>query len=164
MVAVMRDLFEPYPFFHHPEPWVLFSRGRRDIVHAWDRVCAEALRTGDAERLHTAREDYQAVLTGYLKVLDGYLMLAGRFGGEQELADRLSEARDEIQSHYDSLFPRWQTLDDLEAILLERITPTNAELKELAKKYPPPPSWYEETENPFAPTTFTCRTTPAECQ
>lgn len=156
VAAVVRELFEPYPFFHHPEPWFLFEHGRRRVVHAWERVCAEALRTGDAERLHAARDDYQAILLGYLKLLDGYLMLAGRFGGEfdfppQELADRLNETRDEIQKHYDSLFPRWQTLDDLEAILLERITPSNAELKELAKKYPPPPSWYEETENPFEP-------------
>ncbi len=156
MVAVMRELFEPYHLFHHPEPWFLFDRGMRHVVHAWDRVCSETLRTGDAERLHSAREDYQAVLLGYLKVLDGYVMLAGRFGDEfdfppQELVARLSESRDEIQKHYDSLFSRWQTLDDLEGILLERVTPSNAELKELAKKYPPPKSWWEETENPFEP-------------
>lgn len=154
--AVVRELFEPYPFFRHPEPWFLFERGRRQVVHAWERVSADTLRTGDAERLHAARDDYQAILLGYLKVLDGYLMLAGRFGDEfdfppQELGDRVSETRDEIQKHYDSLFPRWQTLDDLEGILLERITPSNAELKELAKRYPPPQAWYEETANPFEP-------------
>lgn len=156
VAAVVRELFEPDPFFHHPDPWFLFERGRRQVVPAWDRVCAKTLRTGDAERLHAARDDYQAILLGYLKVLDGYQLLAGRFGDEfpfppQELADRLSETREEIQKHYDSLFPRWQTLDDLENILLERITPSNAELKELAKRYPPPQSWYKETENPFEP-------------
>jgi hypothetical protein len=45
-----------------------------------------------------------------------------------------------------------ETPDDLEAKLLECITPSNAELKELAKRYPPPQSWYEETENPCEPT------------
>lgn len=45
----------------------------------------------------------------------------------------------------------FEPFDDLEAKLLERITPSNAELKELAKRYPPPQSWYEETENPFEP-------------
>ena len=156
MVAVMRELFEPYPFLLHPEPWFLFDRGRRQVVHAWDRVCADALRTGDAERLHSACEDYRAVLLGYLKVLDGYLMLADHLGDEfdfppRELMTRLGETRDEIRKHYDALFPRWQTLDDLEGILLEHITPSNAELKELAKRYPPPQAWYEETENPFEP-------------
>ena len=156
VTAVVRELIEPFHFFHHPEPWFLFERGRHHVVHAWNRVCSETLRTGDTERLHSAREDYQAVLTGYLKVLDGYLMLAGRLGGNFDFpmpdgGERLGKSRDEIQKHYDSLFPRWQTLDDLEGILLERITPSNAELKELAAKYPPPASWWEETENPFEP-------------
>jgi hypothetical protein len=79
--AVVRELFEPYPFFRHPEPWFLFERGRRQVVHAWERVATDTLRTGDAERLHSARDDYQAILLGYLKVLDGYQMLADRFGG-----------------------------------------------------------------------------------
>jgi hypothetical protein len=54
--------------------------------------------------------------------------------------------RDQLQKHYDSLFPRWQTLDDLEAILLERISLPNEQLKELAAKYPPPQSiWPRES-------------------
>jgi hypothetical protein len=156
MVAVMRELFEPHPFFRHPEPWFWYDRGSRHLLAAWDRVCSEAIRTEDAERLHAARDSYRTVLLAHLKVLDGYLMLVDGLGDEfdlppRELHDRLTETREAIQKHHDSLFPRWQTLDDLEAILLERITPSNAELKELAKHYPPPQSWYEETENPITP-------------
>lgn len=154
--AVMRELFEPYPLFRFPEPWFLFDRGYRHLINAWERACAEAIRTGDAERLHSAREDYQFVLLGHLKVLDGYLMLVDRLGDEydfppQEMRDRLFEAREGIQKHHDSLFPRWQTLEDLEGILLERITPSNERLKELAKKYPPPQAWYDEPAAPLTP-------------
>lgn len=158
MVAVMRELFEPYPLFHQPERWLLLGERGRQLIEAWERVCRDVLRSGDAAQLHSARDDYHAVLVGYIKILDGYQLLVERLGHRQvflfpphSVQEGVQETRAEIQAHYDSLFPRWQTLDDLEGILLERITPTNAELKELAKKYPPPPSWYEETENPFAP-------------
>jgi len=154
MVAVMRELFEPFPAFMFPEPFFLSERIGRRLLDAWDRVSSEALRSGDAERLHSAREDYHTVLLGLIKLLDGYQMLAGNLRGDFDYPpsawrERVQESRDEIQKHYDSLFPRWQTLDDLEAILLERITPSREERLELVKRFPPPQSWYEETENPF---------------
>jgi hypothetical protein len=63
------------------------------------------------------------------------------------LLNRFKSNRSLLQKHYDSLFPRWQTLEDLEAILLERISIPNEQLKELAAKYPPPPAWYEEADD-----------------
>jgi hypothetical protein len=47
----------------------------------------------------------------------------------------------------DSLFPLWQVLDELEVILLEKMSIPNEDLKKLAAKYPPPSSWYDESEN-----------------
>ncbi len=148
VVAPVRELFEPFSRTRQPEPWVRPELIGGALVSAWERVSADTLRGGDAEPLHATRDDYRTGLLAALQLLDGYLTLSARSG---DPADRLRASRDEIQKHYDSLFPRWQTLDDLEGILLERFTPSNAELKELAKKNPPPASWWEETKNPFAP-------------
>jgi hypothetical protein len=137
------------PFFHRDERWFLHERDTRRLRDAWDRVCDRAIQNGSAEELHAARNDYQAVLLAHLKILEGYSVLLTRFDGphpDAALADRLAHTRDELQTHYDWLFPRWQTLDDLEAILLERISLPNDRLKTLAAKCPPPPAWYDEPD------------------
>lgn len=155
VTPLLRELAGPFRlFFPFEEPWFLFERGARHMTTAWDRVCREAIQSGSAEELHAARDDYQAVLLAHLKILDGYLVLADRFPDEYphgDLAERLTSIRDELQQHYDSLFPRWQTLDDLEAILLESASLPNEQLKELAKQYPPPQAWYDgANESPAA--------------
>jgi hypothetical protein len=149
---VLRELAGPFrPFFPFEEPWYVYERGGKHLLHAWDHVSRQAIESGNAEELHAVRDDYQTFLHGHLKILDGLSILATRFNGEYrhpEIAGFVKRARDDIQKHYDSLFPRWQTLEDLEAILLERISLPNDRLKELAAKYPPPQSWYDEDETP----------------
>jgi hypothetical protein len=144
--AMLQELFGPYPFLWFMEPWFWLDR---HLIDAWERACSKSLKTGDAEPLHSAHEDYQIVLLGQMKILDGHLMLVDRLGDDYdlppgEIRKRMLEVRDDFQKHYDSLFPRWQTLEDLAGILLERITPSNDRLKELAQKYPPPQSWSDE--------------------
>ncbi|MBP3959090.1 hypothetical protein J8F10_27920 [Gemmata sp. G18] len=154
VTPMLRELAGPFPpFFWFEEPGFLFERGVRHLIDAWDQVCRQALQRASAEDLQAARDDYQAVLTGHLKVLDGYSVLLSRFPGEYphaELADRLPRLRDRLQEHYDFLFPRWQTLEDLEAILLERVSLPNDQLKTLAAKNPPPPAWYDEVTDKLA--------------
>lgn len=149
VTPLLRELAGPFPpFFHFERPC---SRTARHLIDAWDHVCRQAIANGNAEELHAAREDYLAVLTGHLKMLDGYLLVQSRFRDDYpdvEPAERAARAREELQRHYDSLFPRWQTLEDLEAILLERVSLPNDQLKELAAKYPPPQAWYDEDNTP----------------
>lgn len=154
VTPLLRELAGPFPSrFRFERPWYVHERSARELTDAWDRACHNAIRTGSAEELHATRDDYQAILLGHLKILDGYLVLLSRFPGEipeAEFSERLARTRDELQKHYDSLFPRWQTIDDLEAILLERVSLPNDQLKELAVKYPPPQAWYNETDTPPA--------------
>jgi hypothetical protein len=127
------------------------SQTVRELIVAWDHVCRQALETGSVDDLQAIRDDYLAVLAGHLKILDGYLMVQSRLPDEPSRADeaeRLARARDELQKHFDFLFPRWQTLEDLEAILLERISLPNDRLKALAANHPPPQSWYDEPDAP----------------
>ena len=154
VTPMLRELAGPFrPFFPFEEAWFLYERSARHLTDAWNHVCQRAIQSGDAEELHAARDDYQSMLLGHLKILDGCLMLAGRFPTEfphGHFAERLSSARDELQEHYDSLFPRWQTLDDLEAILLEGVSLPHDQHKALAEKYPPPQAWYDGNESPAA--------------
>ncbi len=150
VTPMLRELTGPFPpFFHFGEPWFLYDRGVWHLIDAWDRVCQRAIQAGNAEELHAARDDYQAVLVAHLKILDGYLFLLGRFADEyrSEFVERLNPSRERLQKHYEALFPRWQTIDDLEAMLLERISLPNDQLKTLAAKYPPPQTWYDETHD-----------------
>lgn len=134
---VLRELAGPF------RPFIPMEYAQ-DISGAWDRVCRQATNNGSAEELHSTREDYQTFLLAHLKILDGWMTLLGRFPHEYppDVAGDFASIREQLQQHYDSLFPRWQTLEDLEAILLERISIPNEQLKKLAVKNPPPPSWY----------------------
>lgn len=154
VTPLLRELAGPFqPFFPFEEPWFLYERSARHVTDAWNRTCDHAIQAGSAEELHAVRDDYQLILLAHLKILDGCLTLLDRFRGEyphERFAERLPLIRDELQKHYDSLFPRWQTIDDLEAILLERVSLPNDQLKELAAKYPPPQAWYDEADAPPA--------------
>ena len=146
MTGGLRDLFEPNPQLLHPEPWWLYERMGRELLDAWDRVCKERLDAGDAEPLHDVRDEYLRVLLAHMKIIDGYLSLLDRDDSPRATAhaDQVRATHQLLQQHHDKLFPRWQTLDDLEGILLAPLTPNNEALKALAAKSPPPQSWYDE--------------------
>jgi hypothetical protein len=163
VTPLLRELAGPFPlglarsqlslFGVDYEPQLVSPNIVPRLLGAWDRVCRQTIASGSAEGLHSAREDYQAILLGHLKILDGYLVLLNRFAGEapvEEFTGHFAQTRDTLQKHYDSLFPRWQALEDLEAILLERVSLPNDQLKELAAKYPPPQAWYDEADAPPA--------------
>jgi hypothetical protein len=150
---VLRELVEPYPWLEFREPWFHIQHRNRQWLDAWNRMCQQAAQSGNAEELHAVRDDYEAVLRGQLKILDGWLLVWGRLNGEShlfELPERLTDTRDSLQRHYDSLFPRWQALEDLEAIILETISPTHGYLKDLATIHSPPQSWYHDPSAPLA--------------
>lgn len=153
MTAVLRDLFEPNPQLLHPEPWRLYERMGRELLDAWDRVCKERLAAGDAEPLQAVRDEYLAVLLAHMKIIDGYLSLLDREDNPRATAhaDQVRATRELLQQHHDKLFPRWQTLDDLECILLAPLALSKAQRDMLVAHYPPPQSWFEETIDPFEP-------------
>lgn len=151
VTPMLRELAGRFPpFIPFEETWFLHDRGVRHLLDAWDAACRQAVRSGSAEELHAIRDDYQAVLLGHLKILDGYSLLVSRFEPEQARAERLGHCRNDLQKHYDALFPRWQTIDDLEAILLERVSPSNEQLKTLAASHAPPQAWFDENHDALA--------------
>jgi len=144
----IQNLFEPYPQLLRPEPWWLYEKMGREILRSWDRVAADILQYDNAEVLHESRDEYERILLAHLKIIEGYLTLlysSREFNGNQQHIVEIERTRDELTSHYSKLFPRWQTLDDLEGILIERLPRLDhTKMKALAAKYPPPQSWYDE--------------------
>jgi hypothetical protein len=153
MSTVLLELFEPHPQLLQPEPWRLYERVGRELFEAWQRVSNACRTRGDAEPLHAVRDQYERVLLAHLKILDGYLSLLSQDSAPRATAhaDQVQTTRDLLQALYDSLFPKWKTLDDLEDILLAEITPSLEARIELAKRYPPPQSWYDEVNDPIEP-------------
>jgi hypothetical protein len=147
---VLRELAGLCPPIPFKESWGLPDDIAQRLSTAWEETCRRVTQTGIAEELQATRDDYQTALLAYLKIFDGYFTVMSRFGGEVQNEQKLNGVQsnwDQLQKHYDSLFPRWQTIEDLEAILLERISLPNEQLKELAVKYPPPAAWYQEADD-----------------
>lgn len=141
VTALLRELAGPFQS-------IIPFEYAHEVTHAWDRACTSATRSGSADDLHAARDDYQTALLAHLKILDGWLTLLSRFPHEYPggFAERMASNRDELQKHYDALFPRWQSVEDLEALLLERASISNEQLKALAAAHAPPQAWYDEPD------------------
>ena len=147
--SVLRELAGPYPLLPFiQEPWFLREPLARHLISAWEQTSRRVAHDGTAEELHASRGDYEIVLLGYLKILDGYRTLMGRFGGEpqEEVVSHIGLCLDQLQKHYDSLFPRWQTLDDLQMMLHERYSYSPEQLRALLIQSPPPRNWQDVPE------------------
>lgn len=146
VTAVLRELAGPYPLLPFiQEPWFLREPLGRHLTTAWEQTRRRVAHEGTAEELHATRDDYEIVLLGYLRILSGYLTLMSRFGGEPqgEIVSHISLCLEQLQKHYDALFPRWQTLDDLRAMLRERAPHPAELLRAVITNSQPPQNWQD---------------------
>src|SRR5947208_1685385 len=125
--AILQQLFRPPALDDFPGP---FARRAREVAmelrDLWERTCRAAAEARKVEELHAVRDEYHALLKGHIRLLDEYRTLTElhqrAFGPNPARTAELDEARAELHSLYDSLFPRWQTLDDLYQILIEKFS------------------------------------------
>lgn len=153
--AMLRRLFGPRTLDDFPGPFA--ERARRtveELRELWDRASRDAAENRRLDELHAARDEYRELLAGHLRLLTEYLSLAElhhrALGSNPAWADELRHAVRDLQSLHDSLFPRWQTLQDLHGILIEKFSLPAAKLRERAAQSPPPQAWFEETADPFS--------------
>jgi hypothetical protein len=153
--AILRELFKLNEMDDFPGPFA--HRARRvaeELRNTWDRTSCEAATNRRLGELHAARDDYHALLTGHLRLLEEYLTLTKlhqrTFGSNPACLDELNRETAELKKLHDELFPRWHTEEDLHQILIERLALPADKLRELAASHPPSSSWAEETTDPFA--------------
>ncbi len=122
-------------------------------IEEWEKWREQILQNGDSDALHDCRNKIEAGLAYELGILDYCLAQAERQPEvlPADIQARMLSLRDHLATHYNSLFPRWQTLEDLECILLAPLTPSKAHMDMLVANYPPPQSWFEESVDPFEP-------------
>ena len=134
-----------------PELLGYYEHGVHLSLKLWEDLCEEALRTGDAAPLHAQRDSCESFLRGGLENIDVCLRVTEGHADPATgvLRVRLTALRDQLATKHGELFPKWQTVEDLEDILLAHITPNHEAFVELANRFPPPQSWYDETTDPF---------------
>lgn len=153
--TMLRELFHPPAMHDFPGPFAHRARQvAEELREVWDKTCRDAATNRRVEDLHATRDGYQALLKGHLRLLEDYLSLTELhqqlFGSSQVWIKELSSAVSQLRKLHDELFPRWQTIDDLHQILIEKFSLPAEQLRQLAAKHSPPPSWYEETDDPFS--------------
>ena len=120
-------------------------------IHAltpfWKKVSESALRSG-AEELHNIRDKVELVWRLKASLLDDIERIGERVlratGQEPRAWSNLERAKGVVKEFELGVLNRWQTLDDLEDLLLAPVQLSDGTLKALAKKFPPPQSWYGE--------------------
>lgn len=152
--TMLRSLFRPREMDDFPGPFAHRARETaEELRRDWERTSREAAENRRLEELHASRDDYQALLKGHLRLLENYLSLTEvhqrAFGPNPLWLTELGRAVEELKQLYDELFPRWQSLDDLTQLLIEKFSLPADKLRDLAARHPPPASWLEETADPF---------------
>lgn len=130
---------------------VLLERTQQ-LRSRWQKECTATLANG-SEQLHERRgelltqfADLCGNLRAVLPLASMAEMLAERgLAGTSQLPGALAELV-RLQS---SIFDRWVTLEDLEAVLVRHFHIPKEKLEALAKKYPPPPEWFTDDDKPF---------------
>lgn len=153
--AILKQLFRSRALDDFPGPFAERARlTAGELRELWDRASRDAAENRRLEELHAARDEYRELLAGHLRLLNEYLSLAElhsrALGSNPAWAAELRHAVSDLQSLHDSLFPRWQTLQDLQHILIEKFSLPAEKLRERAALSPPPQAWFEETADPFS--------------
>lgn len=125
-----------------------------EIDDFWKTMSEMALRDG-AEPLHAIRNRIVHIRDLRLEHLDTIReigqTLHDRTGRWPTCWDRLPTAEAALDAFSKRVIDRWRTLDELERILLKPLTPSNKQLLELAKRFPPPQTWYESDDELVPP-------------
>jgi hypothetical protein len=107
----------------------------------------------EADESHVAQSQRDALLASMQKDLENIRRLVEifpltqqRFNGPVPGGEELLQLAEEIGWLESQLREKWQTPEDLERLALKWLSLPLAELKELAKRYPPNPAWFDEDE------------------
>jgi hypothetical protein len=140
------------------KPWFFRLGGIAAVMRSrWDSLCWRVSRSGQIDELQSARTAVQTVLDRHIALFEDYLALldlteqiTAHDGSARQAREQVVREMAELRRLHDEIFPRWQTVDDVAEMILEKFSLTQAELRAIAAANPPQQSWYEETIDPFA--------------
>ena len=150
--VMMKDLVQP--FGEYPASMFRDAAGFAARLRAqWERAIHDAALTRRLPELHKTRDEYRLMLEGHLRLREELRTVAAihhhAMDLEGEPDGELDAALDGLRKFHDELFPRWDTYEDFCQMALEVVRIPASRLDEIARKHPPPQSWYDETINPF---------------
>lgn len=126
------------------------------VRDTWQKLVQNVVEHRRAEQLHTERAEYQTIVREWIDQLSGFVDFCRRVSLPAAVApavlERAERGLTELREFHDTLFARWQTLDDLYEIVVEQYRLPIERLSAWAAANPPPQSWYDETSDPFEPT------------
>ncbi len=119
----------------------------------WDGLCRLA-EAGRVESLHKAREWFLERVDGRIGLLREALQLAKSSaemtGQDNPKIPLIEQSLTDLEGFKADLFPKWNTLEDLENIILDRHSLTEEELRTVRATLPPfHAQWYAENDKPF---------------
>src|SRR5687767_6259379 len=127
VTPLLQELFGSPDMNDFPGPFA--HRARRvaeELRQTWDRTSRDAALNRRLDDLHATRDDYRALLSGHLRLLEDYLALTKlhqrALGSNPDWIAELNRAVSELKALHDELFPRWNTAQDLHQILIEKFS------------------------------------------
>jgi len=118
-----------------------------ELATQTQKLFRDVIKSKRVDELHASRDKLLQLYDDHIAIAERNLSRAENFGSL--LASDFAALGDGIRVQRDVLFAKWQSKDDLYRILIELVTPSEERMKELVKKYPPPQSWFDATDNPF---------------
>ncbi|MGL6097150.1 MAG: hypothetical protein ACRC7O_15300 [Fimbriiglobus sp.] len=115
----------------------------------WEEMAHAVAKRDQVAVLHAERDDYRAVFDEYLVSIGEFVSILSQI--KSPLLDEFLRVYSEVAGLRNEIFRGWDTEEHLAEKLVAVLSPTMAELQEIAIRHPPPPSWYDETDDPFAP-------------
>jgi len=123
-----------------------------EMRRTWEELCRAGM-AGKAADVHAAREGLLHRFEARLHLVDRVAavakMVTALTGLEMPGLERLPQAAAELVRLKESIFARWETLEDLEDMLAERFPLPNAKLEVLGRQYRPPQAWFDQEGKPF---------------
>lgn len=148
------------PFFPLHEPWPTEPvHVARVLRECWETICRETKTAKQVDELHEARDDIRSIFDRYISLFKDYVALldlieqmTNRNGPLPQLRERINREVEELTRLSGEIFSKWETVDDIAQVLIDKLPPlTPEQLSYIAKHNPPPQSWYDEDFDPFTP-------------
>ena len=155
MTATMSDsMFKSAAQLSLPELLSFYEGSVQLVIKSWEALCDRAISLGVIDELHSQHDECEWSFRQGIEGIDRSLSILNRNESSKSnlMTIRLNALRDQLATKYAELFPKWQTIDDLEELLLARMMVPNEKLIAWAKQNPKSAEdWYNAPDDAFPP-------------